>query len=319
MEDVLSFDNVDPASLCRVWVDTRQATSGFTELDCLMERRRSQGNAFAIGLIGPPRCGKSSLIKEYLRRCRDEVAGRKGLKFLWVELFEHTKARNISTLTLLALGDPSPSKGDITERRQRVIDALKRREYDLIVYDEAHNLVDSATQSVQDDGVAFLVGLLNTAKVPIVLVGYDKEVKAAIHRNSSLAGRLWPFKPFRAYDPADGDDMLEFRFVLRSFERAMEFPTSSDLHLADTAARICYTCCGRLGLLELYLEYAMMLARRRSHSCLTRDDLRDAADAVGPNNRSNWSFNPFAVEDLGKAIETSPTVVPKVRERKRGA
>lgn len=302
MEDVLSFEGVRTDSLSRVWVDTRHTIKGFEELDALVRTSRTQNTAFSTCLIGPPRCGKSTLIKEYLRKCRDRVAGRLPLKFLWVELEQNTRSRNIATLTLHALGDPSPSRGDATQRALRVVEAIRRGGYDLIVYDEAHHLLGGKSYSVQDDGVAFLNGLLNKAKCPIVLVGYEQQVRSAIHRNASLAGRLWPSPVFQPYNLADQDDLMELRFVLREFERFMGFPTPSNLHNADTAARICYVCCGKFGHLEIFLEYSRDLAKRREHSCLTNDDLRDAAEAVGPMNRPHWTFNPFTVGSLSARL-----------------
>lgn len=302
MGEQFSYEAVPADSLSRKFVNTRQTKSCFLELDSLVARKRTRNNAMALQLAGPARCGKTSTIQEYLRRCEARVEGRQPLKSLWVELAATTNARNITNLTLHMLGDPLPSKGDAMARRMRVEQSIIRQGYDLIVFDEAHHLVDSKTESVQEDGVEFLNMLLNRTFCPIVLVGYVAKLRRAIQRNPSLSGRMWPCSEFRTYEIGDADDMMEFRMILKELESFMKMAIPSRLSSADTAWRIALVCKGRLGLLEMFLQYAWELARRNGHSCLTREDLRQAAQTVSANNSEYAAYNPFDAATPEEAI-----------------
>ena len=303
MRDLLNDDDVPADSLSRVWVDTRQTTAAFRALDLLLTLKCTAHSAYGLALLGPARLGKTSVPAEYLRRRKE--AGQE-LKYLYVELKPNTKPTSIAYETLCSMDDPDPSYGNSAARTTRVNDFIKSGKYDLIIYDEAHYLVDSTTQRVQADGVGWIVGLLNECRTPLLLVGYEK-VEDVIERNESLDGRLLPLETFRALDHADPEDLEEFRHILRNLEMQLGFPTASNLAERDLAARICYLCLGRLGYLEVFLTSARELARGRQHSCLMLEDLRDTAAVIG----RKWNkrpFNPFAVDDLQKAIASSKQV-----------
>ena len=76
-----------------------------------------------------------------------------------------------------------------------VVSTIRRRKYDLIIYDEAHYLVDSKTPSVRDDGASWFNGLLNEAQVPLLLVGYD-QLGTVIRRKASWADASARFHRF---------------------------------------------------------------------------------------------------------------------------
>lgn len=297
MPDDLLDDSKYPAdSLKRLWVETEHNRIGFERLDALMAARTG-----GMVLCGPARTGKTHFLKGYLRSCARGEDGRKPLTYLYVKLTNDSKPTNIAYLTLHAMDDPSPAKGKSAERTARVLAAIKRRRYDLIIYDEAHELVDSETANVQKAGVGWFNGLLDGADCPIVLTGYKERLRSVLHTNKSLAGRLRTFPDFLPYRHGVADSLKEFRHVLREIEKGLGFPTPSNLWQPKTAARICYTCQGLIGFLEVFLEEARFLARKYRHSCLTPETLSEAAANVGRNFDN--PFNAFAVPDLDEEIK----------------
>ena len=303
MRDLLDDSDVPADSLSRVFVETTHTKEGFACLDDLLQEGRTQNHGWGMPLLGPPRCGKTSFVVEYLRICNEGVGGRRPLRYFYVEMNKDTKPASIAYQTLHEANDPNPGFGNPAQRTERALDAIRRWKPDVIIYDEAHYLVDSDTQKVQGDGVAWFNGLLNEIKCPLLLIGYER-MERVIKRddNTSLGGRMMPFPKFRPFDVTDPESAGEFRFVLENLEPQLGLAMPSGLADPDTATRICIVCQGRLGFLELFLVKARQLARRKGNSCLTRDTLSAAAAAVAPM----WdhdSLNPFAIEDLGEAIE----------------
>lgn len=298
MKESLTSDRASDASLSRVFVRTRHAQEGFSCLDALVREGQTQHHAWGMPIVGPSRSGKTMLVTEYLRSCKDEEDGRSPLKYLYVELGQDAKPSNIASQTLDEMGDPNPSYGSPLQRTTRVIEGIKREKYDLIIYDEAHFLIDSKTKKVQDDGVAWFNTILNRARCPLILIGDERLGTITTRRaNSSLAGRMFPFPKFRPYNVLDRDDLTEFRIVLDNVESQLGFPKRSRLSDPELAVRICITCEGRLGLVEMYLTRARQIARERSVACLTYEVLTLAARQV----ISMWStqpVNPFVEKDL---------------------
>lgn len=303
MIDLNDDSDVSLDSLSRVWVETRHAVEGFAALDALLSEGATQHHAWGTALIGPPRTGKTMLITEYLRSCQESEEGRRPLKYLYVELGADAKPSTIATQTLENMGDPKPSYGRPNERTNRVIEGIKRRKYDLIIYDEAHFLVNSETKKVQEDGVAWFNTLLNRGRCPVILIGSERlELVMTRHVNTSLAGRLLPFPKFRKYDVFNSDDVSEFQYVLARIEADLGMPTQSKLTEPATAIRICLACDGRLGLLEGFLTRARQIARQKRYSCLMPDVLAQTAREVAPL----WGLgpdNPFEEKNLDVLME----------------
>lgn len=313
VRDLLDDTDVPADSLSRIFVETRHSRKGFERVDALLKEPRTTNHAWGLPLIGPPRCGKTTFVKEYLRACFDKLDGRRPLRYLHVELREDTKTTRIAHVTLRYMSDPNPGYGDLSARTDRVVDGIKRHQYDLIIFDEVHHLVDSNTLRVEEKGAHWIVGLLNEARVPMLLVGYDR-FQAVIERNPALGGRLKPFPAFRAFRHGDGDDMEELQGVLGAIDENLGLDRLSGLSDPEIARRICVCCLGRLGLVELFLTHARSLARESRYACLTWDILLQAAAEM----LAGWAtvpFNPFEVPDLEEAIRRRGPIT----ERQTGA
>ncbi len=294
MRDFLDDSDVPADSLSRIFVETRHSKVGFEHLDALFDEPRTENHAWGAAIMGGWRSGKTTIVKHYIRR-RAEVTG-KTLKALYVELSSEVTPANISRTILEVLGDPNPDYGTALQRKGRVIEALIRRAYDVIICDEAHYLVDSQTTRVQDNGVAWFNELLNKARIPLLLIGYADRLTMVMSRNGSLAGRLLPFPPFCDLSLHVADDMLEVRYILGELERHLGLPTRSFLNSEYNASRILVACSGRVGLINQYLTHARSLARSANNSCLTEATLRKAAAEL-LRQRSPTAFNPFDVQD----------------------
>ena len=308
MRDFLDTGDLAPDSLGHVFVDTLETKAVFRGLDDLFASPRTPTNGRGIAVLGPPRCGKTILVQEYLSRCMagnaedregDNVV-RRPLKYLYVRLQPGTRLATIPSQTLHALGHPAPFAGKHHAQTQAVIDMIGEGAYDVVVYDEVHHLTSSDTRRVRDNGSHWLTLVMDGTRCPMVLIGYDR-FSSILRENGFLGGRLVPADPLKPYSSSDPESFDTFRFVLQSFEEALGMPVPSGLSEPDKAARLLVACGGRLGLLENLLTNARQEARRLRHSALTTEVLAAAVERV----RNSWGdlrFNPFEVPDLKAAV-----------------
>ncbi len=301
MRDILDDADLPADALGRVFAHTRYSKAAFEHLDALMAVGMDRNHAWGAAFLGEARLGKTSLMAEYLRSCLRGENGRKPLKHLYVRLTSETKPTNIAYTTLEWLRDPSPGYGGSAQRSTRVWSAIERRGFDIVIFDEAHYLVNSDTLTVEEKGAAWFNELLNQRRCPLVLVGYER-LGHAIRRNPSLDGRIRPFPASKPLDWSDLDDLNEAAYVLSRLEGQLGFPEPSNLASRQVASRICHLCHGRMGLFARFLTDARQTARTRKHSCLTAEDLFLTAERMVSASGA-VGFNPFGVEDLAAAIQ----------------
>lgn len=310
MRDFLDTSDLPPDSLGHVFVDTIQTKSIFRGLDDLFASPRTATNGRGLAVLGLPRCGKTLLVQEYLRRCmkgdtRDregEDIVRRPLRYLYVQLQPGTRLSTIPSQTLEVLGHPAPFAGrhDTTQTRD-VISMIVEGAYEVVVYDEVHHLTSSDTKRVRENGTHWLTHVLDRTRCPMILIGY-KRFSNILRENGFLGGRLVAAEPLKPYSLDDRQSFTMFMVVLRAFEGALGLPTASDLWRPDTAARLLAASGGRIGLLENLLTAARQEARRLRHSALTTEVLAAAVERM----RNSWGdlrFNPFEVTDLKAAIK----------------
>ena len=286
MSDFLGLDDLGKDALGRVFVDTDEVLAIFRAFDELIAEPANATNGKGLAVLGPPRCGKTALVAEYLRRCNDrdvddrpgEDVRRRPLKAARISLLPGTRLNTIPSRTLEVLGHPAPYYGNRDRQTSNVIQEIKEGGYDLIVFDEIHHLMSSENARVRENG----------------------SHRDILNENGFLGGRLVPAPPLVPYVFDDPKGLAMFRLVLEEFERALGFQEPSRLAEADVARRILVLCNGRIGLLENFLTHARAVARRKGYKCIRQDVLREAAEGV----RETWCalrFNPFEVDDIGAA------------------
>ncbi|WP_419898627.1 TniB family NTP-binding protein [Roseomonas sp. USHLN139] len=310
MRDFLDISDLPEDSLSRVFVDTLETNAMFVALDHLMANPCTASNGCGVAVLGPARCGKTLLVKEYLRRClRSDISDRgdapverRPLKYLYVQLLPGTRLNTIPSHTLRALGHPAPSAGKHdTTQTDDVISMIVDGGYEMVIFDEVHHLTSSMTRSVRENGSHWLTHILDQTRRPMVLIGYSR-FASILRENPFLGGRLVPSTPLEAYRMSDRVSFATFCIILQDLERGLKMGAPSKLHAADTAARLLISSGGRVGLLVNLLTEARQLARDRRNSCLTTEVLAEAVES----KRLSWSslkFNPFRVEDLAASVE----------------
>ncbi len=307
MSDFLSLDDLGEDALGRVFVDTDEVLAVFRAFDELIAEPANATNGKGLAVLGPPRCGKTALVAEYLRRCTDRDVGdrpgedvrRRPLKAARISLLPGTRLNTIPSRTLEVLGHPAPYYGNRDRQTSHVIHEITEGGYDLIVFDEIHHLMSSENARVRENGSHWLTHVLDETRCPMILVGYSA-FRDILNENGFLGGRLVPAPPLAPYVFDRAESLAMFRLVLEEFERALGFQEPSRLAEADVAKRILVLCNGRIGLLENFLTHARAVARRKGYRCIRQDVLREAAEGV----RQTWCalrFNPFEVDDIGAA------------------
>ena len=293
-------------AISNIFVDTTRAQAAFARIDELMERGWEAEFCRALLLLGPARCGKTHILKEWLRRrtARAESGETAPFKAVVAEVPAGCNLKGMATVLLSALGDPDPDYGSQTDKTRRIHETAG--ELDLIVIDEVQRLMDAETGRVKKDVANWLTGLLNQRICPLLLVG-ERHAELVFQGNMYLEGRTLGQVPVEPYDWHDLDDRKEFRVFLNIVDGQLGMETTSGLGETDFALRIHAFSGGRIGQATLLVDEARSIARRRGTARMSPDMFADAVDLLRVG-AARQQANPFRTETPGPGGNPPPNV-----------
>ena len=108
----------------------------------LVDYGRSTESCLLMSILGPPRCGKTSLVRGFDQACDRDTDGFRPLKILEAQVPTGATPMHLATNMLRAMMDPAADHGTIHTKTGRVQRLLERGKYDVIVYDEIHRVVE---------------------------------------------------------------------------------------------------------------------------------------------------------------------------------
>ncbi len=175
-------------SLSNLFIATTRAKFAFERFDQLMERSKEANYCQAMFVLGASGCGKTHILKEWVRLRR---MAEPGFKALISEVPSNLTHINQMLEQLLDdLGDPDPSYGSPGERKRRIRQLATG--HDVIFIDEVQRLVDANTGKVKKDVAAWFANFLNYEVCSLVLCGekYADRILEGEDDNEYLDRRL---------------------------------------------------------------------------------------------------------------------------------
>lgn len=232
-------------------------------------------------IAGDTNSGKTSLIKEFMRRHPPH---------------DHPEGRAISVPVFFMQAPPEPDEGRFydeilsllfapfratdkkAKKEKEVLRLLENIDTKMLVIDEIHNLLAGPMNRLQVCMNAIRL-LGNNLRIPIVGIG-TKEAFRAIHSDSQLANR------FRSISLTKWEYGLEFRRLLASFEHTLPLKEASNLIDKQISQELLRMSEGTLGELAAIISEAAVYAVRNNQEMITMKILQDI-HWVLPSKRSS--------------------------------
>lgn len=280
----------------------RRFREGMFRLAELHHGRSAHKIGGGLLIIGHSGGGKSTLLEHYesqYPRVHEKEITR--IPVLRVSVPSSPSAKSLAEAILVALKDPKAHRGTASEKTERILVWLERCSVELILFDEFQHLFYTTSVIVFRDVTDWLKRLISNANVGIVACGLP-EAALVVDSNEQLARRFSARIQLTPFSLDDDEDFLEFRGLLRSFQKLLPIPVETELHEANLARRMHVASYGLLDYLGKVLEGAVSVA------VATRQPQIDLAVlAAGFRNRI-WSavpdrLNPFYPESILRPLD----------------
>jgi hypothetical protein len=292
-----------------LFYETGRARAAFKAIDNLLKRGWEKKYCKGLVILGVPGTGKTHILSAYEEQHADTV------RMLTVEVGPKGDLPSFVTDLLIALNDPAPVHGTVSERTRRANSALEKYQPDLIAFEEFHRLIDGKTDKVNDDVGKWITAFLNDRICPVLLVG-EPSGRRVIETNTMLKQRCVPQYELTPFDWGIDEDRTDFRAILHAVDGALGFERMSGLSKVDTAQRIYAYCRGLTRLAVDLVAEARQLARDRELPCLNNEVLALAVDRYQAGE-VGLPENPFRTEKPPTATP-APSVPDKPLTKGRG-
>ncbi len=253
----------------------------------------SQTNGVSAGLMiaGPSGVGKTTLIDHYheqFPRHSDGAATR--VPVLVVSTPAGPTVKSLAQAVLVALGDPAAHRGTAEEKTLRIHLFLERCHVEMLFLDEFHHFFYTESSKHFRHISDWLKGLMDQTRIALVLVGLP-EGEEVVKANPQLWRRFSSRSLLSAFDMKDAKDFVEFRGLLRAFQKSLPLPVEVPLYGANLARRFWLGSDGRLDYVRKILEGAVAVANRAglrsldlpAYASAFRNQIWDAAtDRLNP-------------------------------------
>ncbi|MFN4163024.1 MAG: TniB family NTP-binding protein [Ferrovibrio sp.] len=227
-------------------------------------------------IVGRSGVGKTSLIQKYLAEHppRETAMGRV-VPVLFAQIPAPATIKAMASHLLEALGDPMPQRGTLDGMTQRSVRLIAACQVELIILDEFQHFIDreknfKVLQTVSD----WLKNLINSTRVPIVLVGMPESVKV-LTENDQLARRFMAkerLSPFQWRE--DGKD--EFIRFLEAVSKKLPLAEKPMIYSVDVAQRMFWATEGRTALVMKIVRSATREALVNNWKTITIRELAKA-------------------------------------------
>jgi hypothetical protein len=176
---------------------------------------------------------------------------------------------------LEALGDPMPLRGTLDGMTQRLVKLIAACQVELIILDEFQHFIDreknfKVLQTVSD----WLKNLINSTRVPIVLVGMPESVKV-LTENDQLARRFMAKERLSPFEWRN-DAKEEFIRFLEEVSKQLPLAERPTIYSVDTAQRIFWATEGRTALVMKIIRSATRQALINNWKTITVKELAHA-------------------------------------------
>lgn len=284
------------------------------KFEFLMEHGRCKANRekLCLPLIAKTQSGKSTIIQSFaMLKNTKEALERRQIPVLHVTLEANTTRKGLAHNILEAIEEYGwqaaaslSRKGNETILLQRVRNALRLAQVELLVLDEFHHLVHS-----DRDNVAFSVGetikrMLIKGVCPIVMSGIE-DARRIFTKNRQLLYRAHSpvaLAPLTMTNPADQKLFLEFiTGYLKALEKRRVARNATNLLQGDVPICIHEVSQGVLGAACNLIKSAVEIMTYAQRDEITRDDLvaaNDEAISLGLYDRNPFLHGPGPIRPV---------------------
>lgn len=240
-------------------------------------------------ISGDTRTGKSSVVKDMLEEHLPRIVDNKIVRNV-VYAVAPAKATVKSLLEALLKGleDPHWSRGTETAMTQRLYTMLDAVECKMIILDEFQHLCDKGQVKKLDLLADWLKVLIESRKYALVAVGLPAAA-AVIYGHKQLIGRFNAEIQMPLFDWKDHASRLQFRGVLKQFEKELHPFRLPALDGPEMALRMYLATAGRIGLIAKLLDRAVHNAIRSNTLDIRLADLDKAY------SRAIWGSSQFPI------------------------
>ncbi|HEY0070340.1 MAG TPA: TniB family NTP-binding protein, partial [Chloroflexia bacterium] len=218
-------------------------------------------------VTGPTGAGKSTLVKSYRDKyppkdveVEDEIWAIQ--RAVYVSTPSPARIMDLAARVLEALGDPTPWKGTLGEKRAQIKALFKKCRVEILIVDELQHFINKdGKRKVLLTVSDWFKDLIKDTGVACVFVGLPEaeDVLLANPQLARLFGDPYAITPFK-WDIKEPETIQEFRTLLQDIEALLPLTEPSNLSVPDTA-HLCYQACGGvLGLLMKLIRSAAIQA-----------------------------------------------------------
>lgn len=252
------------------------AVSQMDEVRWAAKARDPSASCSGAVLIAPTGVGKSEACKALVRRAAAEVAdGEDRIPVLHVSLAVDGTTGSVPTAILQALRDPRPDLGKEFVRWRKVIDRLKARSVEMILFDEFNRASRRPTMSAPI-ALSIREHLLDPGVCPVVIVGSESAGKV-LENAPALLEVLDEQIDLDPLDWEDDGDKAMFREFLGELDARLVaeklLRDASSLSGEDTAYRLWEASAGRVRRLMKIVRFALGTALHAGAPSLRHEHL----------------------------------------------
>lgn len=230
----------------------------------------SRKNAHGGGLLitGPSGVGKTTISRHYRDLFpRSVLSGYTRIPVVHVTMPSAPTRDSVAESILMALGDPTASRGSAEQKTLRIVQFFKSCEVELLILDEFNHICYAPSITHFSGIINWFKNLIGMTELGVVLFGLP-EAELVIKSSKQLNRRFSARHKITPFDLQEEDDFREFRGLLRAFEGSLPIPVETPLHEANLARRFWVSSNGLIDYVSQTLEGAVSLALMSGHQKL---------------------------------------------------
>lgn len=266
------------------------------------ENRGTGESIRGVTIVGRSRSGKTTIADLYLAMHPDDVVnGRPRRRVIKLTFPKVKTISQVMEDLLRILGDPIPTKGSVSSRRQRFKDLLNALGVEVVLFDEGHHLVTNRSDSVAEDIANWLKEVIDQYNLTIVLFGTE-EVRRATSLNEEVANRffaplsLTAFGDIRIVNENGKEELVELgelRVALKAIQDHFDETRDFALDGVIMARRFLLATDGLIGLMVNLIVRACRFTIEEERETISADDLARAYDLYVGEPIEGGVGNPF--------------------------
>lgn len=264
-------------------------------------------------ILGASGCGKSTMIKEFVRTLEPPEDPRTKLVIV-IETPSNPTVKSMASEVLQAIGDPMFFRGTEVQMTDRIVKLLKKLGTRLLIFDELQNLIDKESDKLSFKAADWLKRLINISKIPTVIVGLERAEELFLV-NEQLRRRFTESYVIEVFDWKNMNTRKMLKGFLKALQQKYRFEENLQIYNNEMAFRFYCASGGLVGYLMAIVREAERLAIGTLSNAIGLEHLAQAYRNAVCGNRL-VGVNPFASKDL-ELLEAALSVVKGAKPIKR--